>query len=117
MGEDKSHIRMKNELALGDLTGKVSKDSNIAQSEKALVNVDSGTLYFPVLLDETAVGGIFLGSGQFIVEAVYTFEQQHGRITQKNRSAVLMKWGYPHEQKELTVSHTRKRIWVTRHVA
>jgi hypothetical protein len=42
------------------------------------------------------------------------FERQHGRLTEKNRSAVLMKWGYPHEQKELSVSHTRKRTWVTR---
>lgn len=42
------------------------------------------------------------------------FERQHGRVTEKNRSAVLMKWGYPHEQKEMSVSHTRKRIWVTR---
>ena len=42
------------------------------------------------------------------------FEQQHGRLTEKNRSAVLMKWGYPHEQKEMSVSHTRKRVWVTR---
>ena len=42
------------------------------------------------------------------------FSQQHGRITGTNRSAVLMKWGYPHEQKELSVSHTRKRVQVTR---
>jgi hypothetical protein len=25
-----------------------------------------------------------------------------------------MKWGSPHEQRELSVRHTRKRIWVTR---
>jgi hypothetical protein len=42
------------------------------------------------------------------------FGRQHGRITETNRSAVLMKWGYPHEQRELSVSHTRKRVWVTR---
>jgi len=42
------------------------------------------------------------------------FSQQHGRITGSNRSAVLMKWGYPHEQKELRVNHTRKRTLVTR---
>ncbi len=42
------------------------------------------------------------------------FSLQHGRITGENRSAVLMKWGYPHEQKELAVHHTRKRTWVTR---
>jgi len=43
-----------------------------------------------------------------------SFEQQYGRITEKNRSAVLMKWGYPHEQPELYVKHTRQRTWVTR---
>ncbi|MCE9614228.1 MAG: hypothetical protein K8T26_08125 [Lentisphaerae bacterium] len=42
------------------------------------------------------------------------FEHQHGRVTEENRSAVLMKWGYPHEQSELEVRHTRERIWVTR---
>ncbi len=44
------------------------------------------------------------------------FEQQYGRVTEKNRSAVLMKWGSPHEQHELQVTHTRQRIWVTRQV-
>ena len=42
------------------------------------------------------------------------FTLQHGKITGRNRSAVLMKWGYPHEQKELSIYHTRKRTWVTR---
>lgn len=42
------------------------------------------------------------------------FARQHGRITTSNRSAVLMKWGYPHEQRELAVNHTRERTWVTR---
>jgi hypothetical protein len=42
------------------------------------------------------------------------FQHQHGRITERNRSAVLMKWGSPHEQRELTVSHTRPRTWITR---
>ncbi|MFX1362546.1 MAG: hypothetical protein ACFE7A_03750 [Promethearchaeota archaeon] len=73
MGGNKSHKHIKNirnGLVLGDLTGKVSNDSKIAQSEKALVNVESGALYFPVLLDETIAGGIFLGSGHFIVDAI-----------------------------------------------
>lgn len=43
-----------------------------------------------------------------------TFEQQYGRVTEKNRSAVLMKWGCPHEQLELSVTHTRKRTQITR---
>ena len=37
------------------------------------------------------------------------FERAHGRITERNRSAVLMKWGHPHEQQELRVEQTRKR--------
>jgi len=45
-----------------------------------------------------------------------SFEQQYGRVTEKNRSAVLMKWGCPHEQYELSVNHTRKRVWVTRQI-
>ncbi len=42
------------------------------------------------------------------------FAGRHGRVTEQNRSAVLMKWGSPHEQKELGISHTRKRILITR---
>lgn len=42
------------------------------------------------------------------------FQGQHGRITERNRSAVLMKWGRPHEQREPSIHHTRKRTWVTR---
>ncbi len=42
------------------------------------------------------------------------FNREHGRITEKNRRAILMKWGMPHEQKEIIVSHKRPRIWLTR---
>jgi len=42
------------------------------------------------------------------------FEFKHGKITEANRSAVLMKWGYPHEQNELSVGFTAKRTWLTR---
>jgi hypothetical protein len=45
-----------------------------------------------------------------------SFEQRYGRVTEKNRSAVLMKWGSPHEQAELSVTHTRKRVRVTRQI-
>jgi hypothetical protein len=42
------------------------------------------------------------------------FGHAHGRVTERNRSAVIMKWGLPHEQNELQIQHTRKRTWVTR---
>ena len=60
---------------------------------------------------------VFVLARVLIVAMVYQsnlFERQHGRITDRNRSAVLMKWGGPHEQQELGVSHTKKRIWITR---
>jgi len=44
------------------------------------------------------------------------FKHEHGRITERNRSAVLMKWGRPHEQGELNVRFTRKRTKVSRTV-
>lgn len=42
------------------------------------------------------------------------FAHRHGEVTETNRSAVEMKWGLPHEQRELSVVQTVKRIWVTR---
>jgi hypothetical protein len=55
---------------------------------------------------------------RFLTEAmVYQareFKHEHGRVTTRNRSAVLSKWGKPHEQRELKVNFTRKRTWVTR---
>jgi hypothetical protein len=71
---------------------------------------DLGTGVFKLAL-------IFVMARLFITALNYQarlFEQEHGHITERNRSAVLMKWGYPHEQRELRVRHTRKRVWVTR---
>jgi len=49
-----------------------------------------------------------------LVYQAAVFSHQHGRITEDNRATVQMKWGSPHEQRELDVSFTRKRTWVTR---
>lgn len=41
-----------------------------------------------------------------------SFRHKHGRVTERNRSAVLAKWGRPQEQRELVVTHyvTRTKI-------
>jgi hypothetical protein len=60
---------------------------------------------------------VFVLARVIIVAMIYQavlFEGQHGRVTETNRSAVLMKWGYPHEQRELSVTQTEKKVWVTR---
>ncbi len=60
---------------------------------------------------------VFILMRLIIVAMVYQaqqFEFKHGNVTDANRSAVLMKWGYPHEQREPAVTFTAQRTWVTR---
>jgi len=47
----------------------------------------------------------------FVVQE-QSFRHKHGRVTERNRSAVLAKWGRPQEQRELSVTHyvTRTKI-------
>jgi hypothetical protein len=70
MTKDKQHRRITNDLILGALAGKVSETSEIAKSTKSLIRVEPGTLYFPVISDAKEIGGVFLGKGQFIVDAI-----------------------------------------------
>ena len=39
-----------------------------------------------------------------------SFRHKHGRVTERNRKAVLDKWGRPQEQQELAVTHYLTRI-------
>ncbi len=75
MTENKRRTRNTNDLILGALAGMVSETSEIAKSTKSLIRVDSGTLYFPVISDEVEIGGVFLGKGQFIVDAIVETRQ------------------------------------------
>ncbi|MFW9934003.1 MAG: hypothetical protein ACFFDU_00555 [Candidatus Thorarchaeota archaeon] len=58
------------ELVLGALAGKVVHPTDIAQSEKALLSVNEGTLYFPIFYQQKEVGGVFIGFGQAIIDAI-----------------------------------------------
>ena len=49
------------DLVLGALAGKVTQPSDIAQTEKALLSVNEGSLYFPIFSQNTEVGGVFIG--------------------------------------------------------
>lgn len=73
------------DLVLGALAGKVDATAEIARTEKALVQVDSGTLYFPVVRAGVEVGGVFFGSGQVIVDAIV--ETRRGAIGQSQEFA------------------------------
>lgn len=75
MSETNSRNSQWDDLVLGALAGKVSETIEIARSKKALVEVTAGTLYFPVLFEEIEVGGIFIGSGRFVVDAIVETRQ------------------------------------------
>lgn len=90
------------ELVLGAMAGKVKQPSDLAQSEKALLSVNEGTLYFPIFHRNIEVGGIFIGQGQVIVDAI--IETKRGAIGQSrdflwNGSLLMLsedgKWSPP----------------------
>jgi hypothetical protein len=67
------------------LAGKVVEASEVARSERALVHLDPGTLYFPVLRADVEIGGVFFGSGHYIVDAIV--ETREGAIGQSQEVA------------------------------
>lgn len=79
--------RRDGDLVLGALAGKVAEPSEIARSEKALVHVDAETLYFPVLRAGAEIGGVFFGSGHYIVDAIV--ETREGAVGQSQDAS----WG------------------------
>jgi hypothetical protein len=70
------------ELVLGALAGKVVHPTDIAQSEKALLSVNEGTLYFPIFYQQKEVGGVFIGFGQAIIDAIA--ETRQGAVGQSH---------------------------------
>ncbi len=70
------------ELVLGALAGKVTHPTDIARSEKALLNVSEGTLYFPIFYRNKEVGGVFIGFGQAIIDAIA--ETRRGAVGQSH---------------------------------
>ena len=68
------------DLVLGALAGKVKQPTDLAHSEKALLSVNGGSLYFPIFHRNIEVGGIFIGLGQVIVDAIV--ETKRGAIGQ-----------------------------------
>lgn len=76
--------RRDGDLALGALAGKVAARSEVGRSEKALIQVDAETLYFPVLRAGVEIGGVFFGSGHYIVDAIV--DTREGAIGQSQEA-------------------------------
>lgn len=70
------------ELVLGALAGKLSHPTDIARSEKALLNVNEGSLYFPIFYRNNEVGGVFIGFGQALIDAIA--ETRRGAVGQSH---------------------------------
>lgn len=85
MANSLSRYPREDDLVLGALAGKVIESSEVARSERALLQVNAGTLYFPVLRAGTEIGGVFFGSGHYIVDAIV--ETRLGAIGQSQKAA------------------------------
>ncbi len=70
MSSSDSNETHKGGLILAALAGKVAEPTDIARSDKALLCVNEGSLYFPILYNAQEVGGIFIGTGQVLIDAI-----------------------------------------------
>jgi len=77
--------RRDGDLTLGALAGKVAEPCEVARSEKALVEVDAETLYFPILRAGIEIGGVFFGSGHYVIDAIV--ETREGAIGQSREAS------------------------------
>jgi hypothetical protein len=93
-------------LVLGTLAGQVTKIWELARTEKALIQIDPGTLYFPIFSQGKEVGGVFIGSGYYLVD--FIAETRRGAVGKSheyswNGSLLLLaldgEWSPPHVSK------------------
>ncbi len=66
----REHTSHQGRLVLGTLAGQVTKIWELARSEKALIQIDPGTIYFPIFSQGKEVGGVFIGSGYYLVDFI-----------------------------------------------
>ncbi|MFW9832294.1 MAG: hypothetical protein ACFFD8_11025, partial [Candidatus Thorarchaeota archaeon] len=92
----------KSEPFVGALAGKVTEPTDISRSEKALLSVNEGSLYFPIFFHNEEIGGVFIGAGQVLIDAI--IETNRGAIGKSheffwNGSLLLLtvdgKWSPP----------------------
>lgn len=101
---------------VGALAGKVVEPTDVSRSKKALLSVNEGSLYFPIFYHNEEIGGIFIGTGQVLFDAI--IETKRGAFGKSheflwNGSLLLLtmdgKWSPPSVQpiqdKDLTAFH------------
>ena len=90
---------------VGALAGKVAEPTDISRSEKALLSINEGSLYFPIFYHNEEIGGIFIGTGQALFDAI--IDTKRGAIGKSheflwNGSLLLLtvdgKWSPPSVQ-------------------
>jgi hypothetical protein len=98
------------ELVLGALAGKVSHPADIARSEKALLSVNEGTLYFPIFYRKQEVGGVFIGFGQALIDAIAeTHRGAVGKSHNFNWNGSLLLLSQDGEWTPPSTSHTNEK--------
>jgi len=57
-------------MQLGNQPQKLTKDATLLQNEKCIVTATAGTLTLPILVDNATSGHLFVGKGQFTLDAI-----------------------------------------------
>jgi len=57
-------------MQLGNLPQKLTQDSTLLQNEKCIIKAAAGTLTLPIMIDNMTRGHIFVGRGQFTLDAI-----------------------------------------------
>jgi len=57
-------------MQLGTQTQKLTKDTTLLQNEKCIIKTAAGTLTLPILVEDNPSGHLFIGKGEFTLDAI-----------------------------------------------
>jgi len=82
------------DLKLGNLPHKLTKDTILLQNEKCIIKVTAGTLTLPILIDNTPRGHFFAGNGEFTLDTIIeTARGAVGKPTVKELNQPFLMFG------------------------
>jgi len=75
-------------MELGNQPQKLTQDTTLLQNQKCIIKATAGTLTLPILIDNTTKGHLFIGKGEFTLDAIIeTTRGAIGKPITRNLSA------------------------------
>ncbi len=59
-----------NHMEMGSEPQKLTQDTTLLQNQKCVIKATAGTLTLPILIDNTTKGHLFIGNGEFTLDAI-----------------------------------------------